>query len=65
MEIFGPAIGMVGGLATLVIVLWKFPEVRQSSTTPNLIENTIFLIMLVALIGGWIGYWIVATLFHG
>jgi hypothetical protein len=65
MEIFGPAIGMVGGLAILVIVLWKFPEVRQSSTTPNLIENTIFLIMMVALIGGWIGYWIVATLFHG
>jgi len=68
MEIFGSAIGMVGGLATLVIVLWKFPKVRQSifrSTTPNLFDATMFLIALVALFGGWVGYWIVATLFHG
>ena len=68
MEIFGSAIGMAGGLAAFVIVLWKFPKVRQSifrNTTPNLFDSTIFLIMLVALFGGWIGYWIVAILFRG
>ena len=29
------------------------------------VRRDVFLIALVALFGGWIGYWIVATLFHG
>lgn len=60
MAIFGAAIGIVVGLVTLAIALWEFPNFRQSTLySPGVV------IMAFALLGGWAGYWIFATLFHG
>ena len=63
MEIFGAAIGMVVGLATLAIALWEFPKFRQNIFGYG--QGCLFMFTVTALLGGWIGYWIFATLFHG
>ena len=60
MEIFGAAIGMVVALATLAVALWEFPSIRQA-----FFRGRGFLFMATALLGGWVGYWIFATVFHG
>lgn len=65
MNILGSAIGMAGGFAILVIVLWRFPKARQNVFSAPFPDTTIFTFMVFALFGGWIGYWIAATLFHG
>ncbi len=60
MEILGAAIGMVVGLASLGVALWEFPKIRRSVFS----DGTGLLIAAAALLGGWAGYWIFATLFH-
>jgi hypothetical protein len=61
MEIFGAAIGMVVGLAALGVALWEFPKLRR-----HFFGDGMGLMAAVsALLGGWVGYWIFATLFRG
>jgi hypothetical protein len=56
MEIFGAAIGIVVGLAILAIALWEFQHAAYSPGS---------LIMVFALLGGWVGYRAFSFLFHG
>jgi hypothetical protein len=60
MEIFGAAIGIVVGLAILAIALWELPNFRQHAFySPHV------LIMVFAILGGWVGYRAFSFLFHG
>jgi hypothetical protein len=59
MEIFGAAIGIVVGLAILAIALWELPNFRQHAFySPHV------LIMVFAILGGWVGYRAFSFLFH-
>lgn len=66
MRALAPAIGMIVGLAVLVIALWKSAAFRrQILRDANIAYALGFAIMGFALLGGWAGYWIHATLFNG
>jgi uncharacterized membrane protein YsdA (DUF1294 family) len=60
MEIYGATIGIVVGLAILAVALWEFPKFRQDALrSPGIV------IMVFAVLGGWVGYQIFSLLFHG
>jgi hypothetical protein len=61
MEIFGAAIGMAVGLAALCVALWEFPALTRHFFS----DGMGLMVAVSALLGGWVGYWIFATLFHG
>jgi hypothetical protein len=62
METLGAAVGMLVGLAALAIALWELPKFRQVFFRDY--PNFIFCAGVTLLLGGWVGYWIFATLFR-
>jgi hypothetical protein len=56
----GAAVGMVVALAALAIALWELPDFRRTFFSDY--SGLIFIASV--LLGGLVGYWIFATLFH-
>jgi len=52
---------MLLGLAALVIALWELPNFRRAVFSDY--YNIMFSFIATAVLGGWVGYWIFATLF--